>query len=143
MPSGGGAGEWGVAGPRRNFWRIVPIGILLVLAACLLALVGLRSVRSYQEMRNEQRLRAGEAIGVRPWMTLPYIARVYNIPEADVFATLGLDQSDAHRRAPLQAIARREGRDLDADTLALNRLIEARRRERGTPVAPASPRSSP
>ena len=137
------AGGWLVANRQRGIWRILPIAILLVFAACLLALVGVRSVRSYQELRNEQRLRTGEAIGVRPWMTLPYVARVYDLPETEVYATLGLAETEANRRAPLQAIARREGRDLDADILALNGLIEARRRENGTPGAPQSPRSVP
>jgi hypothetical protein len=87
-------------------------------------------------MRNEQRIRAGEVVGVRPWMTIPYISRVYGIPEDELFRTLGVSNTERHRRAPLQAIARQEGRDLNADIAALNAVIDARR-------ATATPQRSP
>jgi hypothetical protein len=105
---------------------------LLVLAACLLAVVGVRSVRAYQGLRNEQRIRAGELVGVRPWMTIPYIARVYAIPEDEVFLLLGLSKTEERRHLPLQALARQEGRDLDADIAVLNAAIDARRQTPGS-----------
>ena len=123
---------------RQKMLRTIPLAILLTVAVCMLAVVGVRAVRSYQEVRNERRLAAGEAVGVRPWMTIPYIARVYGIPEAQLFAALNIADTEAHRRAPLEAIARREGRDLDADIAALNALIDARRIPTGAP-----PRATP
>jgi cytochrome c553 len=104
-----------------------------VLAACLLAVVGARAVRTYQGMRNEQRVRAGDAVGVRPWMTIPYISRVYGLPEDELFRTIGLSATEQRRRQPLQAIARQESHDLNADIAALNAAIDARR---ATPTAP-------
>ena len=116
---------------RRSAWRVALLAALLVVAACLLVVVGVRAVRAYQGLRNEQRVRAGELVGVRPWMTIPYIASVYEIPEDDLFRTLGLPQSEERRHLPLQALARREGRDLNADIAALNAAIDARRRTPG------------
>jgi hypothetical protein len=122
---------------RRHPWRAVPLAILLTLATCLLLVVGARSVRTYQEMRTERRVRAGETVGVRPWMTIPYISRVYGVPEDELFRTLGLPATAQHRRVPLQVIAREEGRDIDADIAALNATIDARR------AAPATPQQAP
>ena len=85
---------------ERRAWRVAPLATLLVVAACLLAVVGMRSVRAYQGLRNEQRIRAGELVGVRPWMTIPYIARVYEIPEDELFRLLDLPQTEAHRHLP-------------------------------------------
>ena len=116
---------------QRSAWRVIPLAVLLVLAACLLAVVGMRSVRAYQGLRNEERIRAGELIGVRPWMTIPYIARVYEIPEDELFRLLDLPQTEAHRHLPLQALARQEGRDLDVYIAALNAAIDARRQTPG------------
>jgi hypothetical protein len=110
---------------------------MLTLAACLLQVVGARAVQAYQGMRNERRVRAGEAVGVRPWMTIPYISRVYGVPEDELFRTLGLSSTNQRRRVPLQAIARQEGRDLNADIAALNAKIDARR------AAPATPQRTP
>ncbi len=110
----------------RRARRAIPIAILLLLAACLLTIVGGRMVRAYQEVRNEQRVRQGEAIGVLPWMTIPYIARTYNVPEPDLYTALDLTPSRRNQKSPLQYIALREGHDLDADIATLNRLIDAR-----------------
>ncbi|MFN8542325.1 MAG: hypothetical protein U0232_33210 [Thermomicrobiales bacterium] len=118
---------------RQHPWRAIPLAILLVLAACLLLVVGVRSVRAYQGMRNEQRVRAGEAVGVRPWMTIPYIARVYGVPEDELFRALGIANTEQHRRVPLQVLAREERRDLSADIARLNAEIDARHPTPATP----------
>ena len=110
----------------RRARRVIPIAILLILAACLLSIVGGRMVRAYQEVRNEQRVRQGEAIGVLPWMTIPYIARTYGVPEHDLYDALGLTPSRRNQKSPLKYISIREGRDLEADIATLNRLIDAR-----------------
>ena len=110
---------------------------MLTLAACLLLVVGARSVQAYQSMRNEQRVLAGEAVGVRPWMTIPYISRVYDVPEDELFRTLGLSSTNQRRRVPLQAIDRQERRDINADIAALNATIDAQR------AAPATPQRTP
>ena len=109
------------------------IAFLLMLAACLLLVVGLRAVRAYQGMRNEQRVRAGEAVGVRPWMTIPYISRVYGVPEDELFRARGIANTEQHRRVPLQVLAREEGRDLSADIARLNAEIDARHPTPATP----------
>jgi hypothetical protein len=108
-------------------WRAIPLAVLLVLATCLLVVVGGQVLRTYQGLRNAQRLRAGEEVGVRPWMTVPYISCVYNVPDDDLFRILSLSNTEQHRHAPLQALARQEGRDLNADIAALNATIDARR----------------
>ncbi|MFN8540391.1 MAG: hypothetical protein U0232_23300 [Thermomicrobiales bacterium] len=84
-------------------------------------------------MRNEQRVRAGEAVGVRPWMTIPYIARVYGVPEDELFRALGIANTEQHRRVPLQVLAREERRDLSADIARLNAEIDARHPTPATP----------
>lgn len=110
----------------RRSRRVIPITILLILASCLLTIVGGRMVRAYQEVRNEQRVRQGEAIGVLPWMTIAYIARTYSLPEQDLYAALGLPPTRRNQKSPLKYISVREGRDLDADIATLNGLIDAR-----------------
>jgi hypothetical protein len=121
----------------------VPIAILLVLTSCLLVVVGARAVRAYQGARNEQRVRAGEKVGARPWMTIPYISQVYGVPEEELFGTLGLEPTGRRRRLPLQALARQDGRDLGADIAALNAALDARRATPGITTPPATPPRRP
>lgn len=123
--------------PRAR--RTLPIVALLVLSLALLVVVGARSSRAFLEMRNRHRVQTGESVGVRPWMTIPYIARTYHVPEDVLFDALGLDDNPRNRRVPLQALAARHGRDLDADIATLNATIDARR----GPRPPPTPRPRP
>jgi hypothetical protein len=112
--------------------RVVPLVAILLVCLFLLSVVTARAVRAYLEMRNLRQVQAGAALGVRPWMTIPYIANTYGVPEDTLFQALNLPKTPPNRHAPLEAIARREHRDLDADIATLNRVIDAR----GTPRPP-------
>jgi hypothetical protein len=103
----------------------------------LLFFITARVVRAVLEARNAEQVRNGAAIGVRPWMTIPYIARAHGIPEGELFDALGLIATERNRRAPLGALAEHNGRDLDADLATLNALIAERR---AAPRAPTPPR---
>lgn len=123
--------------PRAR--RIIPLAALLGLSIFLLLIVGFRVTRAYLEMRNLQRVHAGERIGVRPWMTVPYIAKTYNVPEDELFVALNLENTPRNRRAPLHALAARHGRDVHADLATLNAVLDARH----GPRPPPTPRSRP
>lgn len=128
--------------PRAR--RAMLLTALLVLSVGLLFRVGLRLMHTALEMRALRQVRAGEAVGVRPWMTVPYIAHTYGVPEEELFGALGLTPSRRTRRAPLRALAVQYGRDLDADLATLNATIDARRPPpRSPPRQPPTPRPQP
>ena len=135
-----------VATPRRRgrfarrAWRVAPLILLLLLSLFLFFFISARVVRGVREARNDERVRNGAAVGVRPWMTIPYIARAYGIPENELFTTLNLSPSERTRRAPLGALAEHNGRNLDADIATLNALIAARQ---ATPRNPQPPSPQP
>ncbi len=120
----------------RRAWRIAPLVLLLILSLFLLFVISARVARGIREARNDERVRNGAAVGVRPWMTIPYIARAYGIPESDLFTALNLAPSQRTRRAPLGVLAEHNGRNLDADIATINRLIAA---HQATPRNPPSP----
>jgi hypothetical protein len=107
--------------------RVFPLTLLLLICLFLLFSITAHAMRVMLEVRTNQQVQAGVATGVRPWMTVNYISRVYGIPENELLAALALSDTDQHRRAPLRTIASREGRHLDADIARLNALIDARR----------------
>lgn len=136
MVSGGS-----VAAPRRwgriarRAWRIAPLILLLIVSLLLFFFITARVMRGIREARNDELVRNGAAVGVRPWMTIPYIARAYGISENDLFAALNMTPSERTRRAPLAALAEHNGRNLNADITTLDALITARH--------PLPPPSSP
>ncbi|MGE0351156.1 hypothetical protein [Hydrogenophaga sp.] len=66
------------------------LGILAVVAG--LALLGLFGARAWHQYQYAQRVAAGQVRveTLRGWMTLPYIAKVYGVPESRLRETLGL-----------------------------------------------------
>ena len=119
------------------------LSALFVGSLALLFLVGVQAVRSFAEMRHLHRVQAGAPIEVRPWMSIPYIAHTYQVPDEELFRALGLAPTSKHRRAPLEIIARREGRDLDRDLATIRAVVEAPRPPDAPPGPPAPQEPSP
>ena len=116
--------------------RALPLALLLLLTLIVLGIIGGRTARAIADAHRRDQLRPGAATSVRPWMSIEYVSANYGVTQADLLAALHLADTTPHRRAPLEAIAMREGRDLDADITGINALIA----ERGTPhAAPERP----
>ncbi len=73
-----------------RLWQLFTIG-LIILGLLLIGFFGLRAVRSYirlQQTGLEPGVTNVEAI--RGWMTVPYIAAAYDVPEDYIFSRLNL-----------------------------------------------------
>jgi hypothetical protein len=76
--------------PNSRKWQILIIS-LMVIGLLLIGFFGLRAVRSYiriQQTGLEQGVTDVELI--RGWMTIPYIAKAYQVPEDYLFEQLNL-----------------------------------------------------
>lgn len=82
----------------RPAWRR-RLGILALVAGLILTSVF--ALRAWRQYAYAQRIAAGEiqVESLRGWMTLAYIAHLYDIPEADVRATLGIAASGGDDRS--------------------------------------------
>jgi hypothetical protein len=79
--------------------RILIIG-LIVLGLLLVIFFGLRTVRSYIRI-HQMGLQPGvtDVEAVRGWMTIPYIATAYNVPEEYIFEQIGIPQEGNQKRS--------------------------------------------
>jgi len=77
---------------RALAWLAIVVGLLLV---------GAFSVRTWMQYEFTQRVARGEiqVETLRGWMTLPYIAQVYRVPEPELRAALGLPASGHDERS--------------------------------------------
>ena len=91
---------------RWRRWQVLVLVVVLLLATGTAAMFGVRTYRSYHDLRAA---RAGDVSIIRGWMNLRYIARAYHVLEPELKERLGLPP-DADSRAPLGALANRAGR---------------------------------
>jgi len=127
------------AGERERWQRALPLALALLLALIILVVIGGRTARAIADAHRRDQLRPGASTSVRPWMSLEYIAANYGVTQADLLAALNLTNTPPHRRAPLETIAAREGRDLNADITTINTLIAERGIPHTAPERPALP----
>jgi len=108
---------------------------LALLALCIgLALSTFFGLRACKQFEYAQRVDRGEiqVETLRGWMTLPYIERVYGVPEADQRAALDLPATGFEDRS-LRAWFEAEG----IEPAAGRRRIEALILQRGPGIQPA------
>jgi hypothetical protein len=109
---------------------------LLVLGLALTVVFGGRALHNYQRLqlqKNPPGMVDVEAI--RGWMTLPYIAQAYDVPEDELFAALAIP-SEGNRNMPLRRLVERYGLD---PALTRQQIQQAILRLR----PPATPRAEP
>ncbi len=68
---------------------------LIVVGLVMVVVYGLRTVRSYRQVRyiQAQGFDTGDADAdaIRPWMTIHFVAAAYAVPEEYIYAELGID----------------------------------------------------
>ena len=95
------------------------ISLLIVILGFTLSLA-LMVIFTIRGLHAVPRARMGEPI--RPWMSVPYIAYSYRVPEENLFQALGLPEN-RHDRRPIAVIARQQNRKVQVDIDILYQAI--------------------
>ena len=107
----------------RSAYRPVLTITLVVIGLGLISFFGLRAYRAYTRFQPDAPaigLRDVEAI--RGWMTLPYIARAYGVPEDALFEALALPKAENARLSVKQLVAK-YGRDPQATRQTIQQVL--------------------
>ena len=85
--------------------------VLVVMGLALVGFFGWRAFRDYRRLQ-ERGLTTGviDAEAIRGWMTLPYIAQAYGVPQATLFERLGIPEA-GNEALSIKQIADQFGRD--------------------------------
>lgn len=86
--------------------KFVIVGVLLAIALCATAVAAGKTIQAVQGFQQTQTLvRERDARTVRSWMTIPYIARTYNVPESYLYHWLKLKSLPPDNHVTLRMIA--------------------------------------
>ena len=104
--------------------KLAITAILLCLALALTVFFAMQTVQAFQRFQQEHRLMvAGDVSGIRPWMTVPYIARIYHVPDSYLDQSLHITGDKTVHRLPLRDLAPRIKRPLNSLIQDIQRAI--------------------
>ncbi len=110
-------------------------GFLLCIALGVAVFCAIQTYQAFQRFQQSHNLTlSGDVSTIRPWMTIPYIARVYHVPanylDEQLHLTNPLDQS----RASLHTLATRFNRPVDRVIHDVQQAILNYRKQHPTPT---------
>jgi hypothetical protein len=91
--------------------KLVIVSVLLALALGITAFFASETLQAFQEFQQQHALiLAGDVRSIRPWMTIPYIAHTYHVPQSYLYQSLHIADTQPPRHATLHALAIRYNR---------------------------------
>jgi hypothetical protein len=94
---------------------ILIISVLLGVAIIAVIFTAIGTVRAVQSLQHQHTLaKAGDVSTIRPWMTLPYVAHNYHVPESYLYNSLRIPDTRNSHHMPLQALASHYNRPVDS-----------------------------
>jgi hypothetical protein len=110
--------------------RLIGIGILLCLALGLTIFCAVQAVQGVQRLQQSRQMaHSGDVRGIRPWMTIPYVSRVYHVPESYLLEGLHISDPSSVRHVTLHSLAECLHRTPDALIFQIQTAIQAYRKQ--------------
>lgn len=127
--------------------RIIVIVLLLVLAIGGTVFAAASTVEAFHTFQQERAMtKAGDVQTIRSWMTVPYIAHVYHVPENDLYHALSGVGLKAQPRTTLHALALRTHKPVNQIIHEVQQVIITYRQQHPQPhttPVPANHRALP
>ncbi len=94
--------------------KVILISILLLLALVTTAIAANATYQAVQHFQQQKALAAaGDVRTIRPWMTIPYIAHFYHVPERYLYHSLGIYEAQPPHHATLRVLSTRLNRPVE------------------------------
>lgn len=118
--------------------KFISVSLLLCVALVCTVFAATGTIRAYQQFEQDhQGVLTGDVNTIRPWMTLPYIARVYRVPAPCFYQSLQITDPVLRQHATLRSIADTQKEPVDALLFHVRTVIQNYRNHRLTcTVAP-------
>lgn len=110
--------------------KLITTGVLLCLALGATVFCAMQTVQAIQRFEKARNLAlSGDVSTIDDWMTLPYIARVYHVPENYLDQWLHISDKQSTRHATLRVLADRFNRPVSGLIRDIQRAIVTYRKQ--------------
>ena len=110
--------------------KLIVTGVLLCLALGLTIFCALQTVQAVQRFQQSRHMAlTGDVRSIRPWMTIPYISRVYQVPESYLLQWLHISDPGSVRNVTLHSLAERFHRTPGALIQEIQTAIQTYRKQ--------------
>jgi hypothetical protein len=110
--------------------KLVIVSVLLALALGITAFFASETLQAFQEFQQQHAfIMAGDVRSIRPWMTIPYIAHTYHVPESYLYQSLHIVYTQPPHHATLHSLAVRYNRSENELVRTLQNAIQDYRRQ--------------
>jgi hypothetical protein len=105
------------------FRRLLLTIVLVIVGLGLVGFFGMRVYHAYSRFQHAE-LSAGttDVEAIRGWMTLPYIARAYGVPEDALFVALGIPKA-GNQQLSVRQLVTKYGHDPQATRQAIQQVL--------------------
>lgn len=131
--------------------KIVLIGVLLLLALGATVGAAAATFQAYQNFQRQNALaKAGDVVTIHSWMTIPYIAHLYHVPESYLYNSLHISNGHSLHHKTLHSLAKKYNRPVNELIHEVQTAIQTYRKTHpgghsqvGAPATGLSDRSPP
>lgn len=123
--------------------KLAGTSILFCVALGLTIFCAVQTVQAFQRFEQNHNLAvSGDVSTIRSWMTVPFIAHFYNVPESYLEEALHIPSGEPVHHYPLHALADRFKRPLNSLIRDIQHaILNYRKRHAGRIPAPRRPKS--
>lgn len=94
--------------------KFVIVGVLLLLALTITIIAAVATIQAFQGLQQQSALvNSGDVRTVSDWMTIPYIARTYHVPEDYLYQWLHITGVQKPQHITLRLLAARYHRSIN------------------------------
>ncbi len=110
--------------------KLFGTGFLLCIAVGVTIFCGYQTYQAIQTFQKNHNLAvSGDVRTIRSWMTIPFIARVYHVPETYLYGALHINNAPSTRRDSLNTLAIHYNRPVNALIAQVQQVILAYRKQ--------------
>ena len=124
--------------------KVILISVFLCLALGATVFAAIETYQDFQALQQQNAYAANADVrSISPWMTIPYIAHFYHVPETYLYQSLHISGTQLPRHTPLHLLASHYNRPVNSLIYTIQNAIQTYRKQHPIKHKTTAPRHLP